>query len=50
MSCPNVKECFCPNVDCANHAHCCVCVKNHRDKGNLPICLRPKADAPTEKK
>jgi hypothetical protein len=27
----------------ANHAKCCDCVANHRKKGNLPVCLRPKA-------
>jgi hypothetical protein len=49
MSCPNVKECPCPNVSCANHAKCCECVKNHRERGNLPVCLRPKAEAPQGK-
>jgi hypothetical protein len=47
MSCPNVKECACPNTSCANHSQCCVCVANHRKAGNLPVCLRPK---PEEKK
>jgi hypothetical protein len=50
MSCPNVKECACTNISCANHAQCCLCVKNHRDQGNLPVCLRPKTEAPPEKK
>lgn len=44
MSCPNVKECACPNVNCANHAKCCDCVANHRKNNNLPVCLRPKAE------
>jgi hypothetical protein len=44
MACSNVKECACANVDCANHAKCCACVSNHREKGNLPVCLRPKTD------
>jgi hypothetical protein len=45
MACPNVKECICPNTDCANHAKCCVCVANHRKNGNVPLCMRPKTDA-----
>ena len=42
MSCPvdNVKECLCTNVECENHRKCCDCVANHREKGNLPVCLR----------
>ena len=41
MPCENVKECSCPRTDCARYKKCCECVKNHREKGNLPRCLRP---------
>ena len=41
MACENVKECSCPKTECERYKKCCECVKNHRDKGNLPRCLRP---------
>jgi hypothetical protein len=44
MSCPNVKECLCPNTGCANHGTCCACVANHRNGGSVPLCLRPKTE------
>jgi hypothetical protein len=49
MSCPNVKECACTNLSCANHAKCCDCVANHRGGHNLPACLRPKEQEAAKK-
>ncbi|MDR0499192.1 MAG: hypothetical protein LBH03_05605 [Holophagales bacterium] len=40
MNCPNVKECPCPTKTCPNYGKCCTCVTKHREKGDLPICLR----------
>ncbi len=38
--CNNRQPCTCPKVDCARHGKCCECVANHKDRGNLPHCLR----------
>ena len=45
FKCPNVLECACTNVDCDNYGKCCACVANHRNNGNLPVCLREPAPA-----
>ena len=43
-ACPNKdvnnKGCTCPSKDCPNHGICCACVEQHRNAGNLPMCLR----------
>jgi len=44
MACPEVKNCSCPKPECANHAKCCACIANHAENGNLPFCLRQKAE------
>jgi len=44
MNCPNVTECPCTNTECENYGKCCTCVANHRERGNLPVCLRPKEE------
>jgi len=41
MACENVKNCPCTKTECENHSVCCNCVLNHKEKGNLPFCLRP---------
>lgn len=38
----NKMICTCPEKDCENYGHCCACVTKHRNKGNLPHCLRTK--------
>jgi len=44
MAC--VKDCSCSNLECPRRGKCCECVKAHKEKGNLPSCLREN----TEKK
>jgi len=44
MGCANVKSCSCSNTSCVNHSKCCACVANHQERGNLPVCLRPKQE------
>jgi len=34
------NKCTCPNNDCPRHGVCCDCVAYHREKKNLPVCLR----------
>ena len=36
----NLEKCTCTNEDCEFHGICCLCVDNHRSKGQLPACLR----------
>jgi hypothetical protein len=36
----NEKHCSCPSKDCKRHGLCCECVKHHKEKGQLPFCLR----------
>ena len=42
--CPNLetnkKGCTCPKKDCSRNGFCCVCVEQHRNAGNLPMCMR----------
>jgi len=44
MACSNVTECPCKNASCDNHRKCCACIMNHRNRGNLPVCLRPPVE------
>ena len=44
MSCPNVKECVCPNKTCQHNGKCCECISFHLREGEkdyLPYCLFP---------
>jgi hypothetical protein len=36
----NAEECPCTSRTCPNRGTCCVCVRQHRQAGNLPACLR----------
>lgn len=36
----NLENCACQSADCPRKGACCECVAYHRDKGNLPVCLR----------
>lgn len=38
----NEKNCTCPGTDCPRHGVCCECVVYHREKGNVPMCLKGK--------
>ena len=38
----NAKSCRCTYEACPNHGMCCVCVRNHRDKGEVPGCFFTK--------
>ncbi len=42
--CPNVKineqNCSCASATCERHGICCECVAYHKDKDQLPACLR----------
>lgn len=38
--CDNKRECPCHSKDCERYGKCCECVVFHREKGNLPVCLR----------
>lgn len=44
MACENKEKneqvCNCACKDCKNHGVCCECVRNHRENGGLPACLR----------
>lgn len=35
----NLETCRCTYPGCPNHGICCLCVRNHRDKGELPGCF-----------
>jgi hypothetical protein len=43
-SCPNrernEERCSCVSVDCSRHGVCCECIAYHRERGELPSCLR----------
>ncbi len=34
----NLKHCPCSYPDCPRKGICCECIKNHREKGELPAC------------
>jgi hypothetical protein len=38
----NLKECTCSYPGCPNKGICCQCIREHREKGELPGCLFPK--------
>lgn len=42
-ACSNKNECPCPSKTCQNHGKCCACVAHHRQRDNLPVCLRKKS-------
>lgn len=44
-NCSNTNPCPCPSATCQNKGKCCACVANHVKRGNLPVCLRPIAEA-----
>jgi len=37
----NLKSCRCTNYECVRRGLCCACVRNHRDKGEIPACFFP---------
>ena len=41
MTCDVEKNCSCTKTECENYKVCCKCIANHKEKGNLPACLRP---------
>jgi len=44
-ACSNEFDCCCANTDCENYKRCCACIASHRERGNLPCCLRtPETD------
>ncbi|MDR0515831.1 MAG: hypothetical protein LBH25_02170 [Fibromonadaceae bacterium] len=36
----NKERCSCASKDCCRNGFCCECVAFHKQKGNLPVCLR----------
>jgi len=44
VKCPNLtinlEGCVCTS-DCERKGTYCECVRNHKNRGNLPACLRP---------
>jgi hypothetical protein len=38
----NIKNCRCTYTACPNHGQCCVCVRSHRDRGEVPGCFFTK--------
>ena len=36
----NKSACSCPNDKCDRQGICCECVAYHRERGQLPMCLR----------
>jgi hypothetical protein len=45
LECPNLsmnlQGCACTSTECPRKGLCCDCVRNHREQGNLPACLKP---------
>jgi len=35
----NLESCRCTYPGCPHHGICCLCVRNHRDRGELPGCF-----------
>lgn len=35
----NLKGCTCSKTSCQRRGKCCLCVKHHRDKGQIPGCF-----------
>jgi len=44
VDCPNLEmnlaDCPCTSADCERRGFCCKCVRNHKEHGNYPACLR----------
>ncbi|MBW3016175.1 hypothetical protein KY309_01020 [Candidatus Woesearchaeota archaeon] len=38
----NLKNCGCTYPGCPNKGICCQCIREHRERGELPGCLFPK--------
>jgi hypothetical protein len=38
----NLKNCNC-TYDCEKKGVCCLCVKYHRERGEIPACFFPKS-------
>jgi hypothetical protein len=36
----NEKTCPCKSADCERHGVCCECVRNHKNNGGKPACMR----------
>ena len=36
----NLQTCACAVEDCPRRGMCCECIAAHRDKGDLPACVR----------
>ncbi len=36
----NEQDCPCPDENCERHGICCECIKYHKNKKNMPVCLR----------
>jgi hypothetical protein len=39
----NKARCECPYESCPRHGVCCECVAYHRERGELPMCLKTNA-------
>jgi len=37
----NLKDCGCTYMYCDKRGICCLCIRYHRDRGELPGCLFP---------
>lgn len=38
----NLQDCTCTYLACAKRGICCLCVKQHRERGEIPGCFFPK--------
>lgn len=38
--CDNKQPCTCYSTNCERHGKCCECVAYHKERGDLPVCLR----------
>lgn len=38
----NLKDCTCTYKSCPRSGICCLCVKHHREKGEIPGCFFSK--------
>jgi len=37
----NLEDCTCTYPGCPNKGMCCKCIREHRERGELPGCLFP---------
>jgi len=37
----NLKDCGCTYTACSKRGICCLCIRSHRRKGEVPACLFP---------